>query len=205
MKKTIFIASFMTLSVAAFAQHEAGTLSIQPKAGLNIAYYTGSEGVETKPRFGLVAGAELEYQLKKKIGLSAGVLYSMQGEKATIPAGFLERGDKQMTAKTDYINFPILANIYLVKGLALKFGVQPAVNVRAGYSFSSVYGDGEGSLSNYGIHIKTFDFAVPVGLSYEYKGFVLDARYNIGVTKLAEGDDSRNRVFQITIGFKSGL
>ena len=74
MKKTIFIASFMMLSVVAFAQHEAGTLTIQPKAGLNVAYYTGSEGVETKPRLGLVAGAELEYQLKKKIGLSAGVL-----------------------------------------------------------------------------------------------------------------------------------
>ena len=58
MKKIIYVASFMMLSVAVFAQHEAGTLSIQPKAGLNIAYYTGSEGVETKPRLGLVAGAE---------------------------------------------------------------------------------------------------------------------------------------------------
>ena len=205
MKKITFIASFMMLSVVAFAQHEAGTLTIQPKAGLNVAYYTGSEGVETKPRLGLVAGAELEYQLKKKIGLSAGVLYSMQGEKATMPAGFLERGNRQMTAKTDYINFPILANIYLVKGLALKFGVQPAVNVKASYSISSAYSEWDGSLSNYGIHVKTFDFAIPVGLSYEYKGFVIDARYNIGVTRLVDGNDSRNRVFQITFGFKSGL
>jgi len=46
---------------------------------------------------------------------------------------------------------------------------------------------------------------VPVGLSYEYKSFVIDARYNIGVTRVAEGDESRNRVFQITLGYKINL
>ena len=43
MKKTLFIATFMMISMAAYAQQEVGTLSFQPKEGLNIARYTDAE------------------------------------------------------------------------------------------------------------------------------------------------------------------
>ena len=192
MKRLVFIASVMMLPLMAYAQREVGTLSFQPKAGLSVAYYTGDDGVDTKPRFGIVAGAEFEYQLMKELSLSAGMLYSQQGEKGKIKEPFQE---VDLTAKTDYLNFPILANVYVAKGFSVKFGVQPAVNVKAGYSVSNSSFEWEGNLSYYGIHVKTFDLAIPVGLSYELKNFVIDARYNIGVTKMAEGDESN--------GFKS--
>ena len=202
MKRLVFIASVMMLPLMAYAQREVGTLSFQPKAGLSVAYYTGDDGVDTKPRFGIVAGAEFEYQLMKELSLSAGMLYSQQGEKGKIKEPFQE---VDLTAKTDYLNFPILAKVYVAKGFSVKFGVQPAVNVKAGYSVSNSSFEWEGNLSYYGIHVKTFDLAIPVGLSYELKNFVIDARYNIGVTKMAEGDESRNRTFQFTIGYKKVL
>ena len=202
MKRLVFIASVMMLPLMAYAQREVGTLSFQPKAGLSVAYYIGDDGVDTKPRFGIVAGAEFEYQLMKELSLSAGMLYSQQGEKGKIKEPFQE---VDLTAKTDYLNFPILANVYVAKGFSVKFGVQPAVNVKAGYSVSNSSFEWEGNLSYYGIHVKTFDLAIPVGLSYELKNFVIDARYNIGVTKMAEGDESRNRTFQFTIGYKKVL
>ena len=202
MKRLILIASVMMLPVMGFAQREVGTLTFQPKAGLNVAYYTATEGTETKPRLGLAVGAEFEYQLKKNFSLSAGALYSQQGLKVMVKE-FLD--DRSVTYRTDYINFPILANVYVAKGLALKVGVQPGVNVKAGYSVNNSSFEWEGNLSYYGIHVKTFDLAIPVGLSYEYKNFVIDARYNIGVTKMAEGDESRNRTFQFTIGYKKDL
>lgn len=55
---------------------------------------------------------------------------------------------------------------------------------------------------------KTFDLAVPVGVSYDFNcGLILDARYNIGVTKVAKAeysDDSkiRNSVFAVTAGWR---
>ena len=202
MKRLVFIASVMMLPLMAYAQREVGTLSFQPKAGPSVAYYTGDDGVDTKPRFGIVAGAEFEYQLMKELSLSAGMLYSQQGEKGKIKEPFQE---VDLTAKTDYLNFPILVNVYVAKGFSVKFGVQPAVNVKAGYSVSNSSFEWEGNLSYYGIHVKTFDLAIPVGLSYELKNFVIDARYNIGVTKMAEGDESRNRTFQFTIGYKKVL
>ena len=53
--------------------------------------------------------------------------------------------------------------------------------------------------------VNTFDFSIPVGISYEYMNVCLDARYNIGVSKIADGDSGRNSVFQITLGYKFKL
>ncbi|MBO7138077.1 MAG: PorT family protein [Bacteroidaceae bacterium] len=193
MRKVLFIASLMLLSVVAYAQPEVGTLSIQPKVGLNIAYFEESKvsGVDTKPRLGLVGGLELEYQLLKKLSLSAGALYSMQGEKAKY-AGDRYNPAQEETAELDYVNFPVLVNCYILKGLALKVGVQPAVNVRS-------------SMSNYVLtNVNKFDFSIPFGLSYEFKSFVIEARYNLGVTNIIKDDETRNRVVQITAGIKLG-
>lgn len=55
MKKLIAIAALMLSSVATFAQQAVGSISIQPKLGLNIASIT--KGDDTDPRFGVVAGA----------------------------------------------------------------------------------------------------------------------------------------------------
>ena len=48
----------------------------------------------------------------------------------------------------------------------------------------------------------TFDLSIPVGLSYEYKNFVLDGRYNFGVTNISKNGNPKNSVFQFTLGYK---
>ena len=57
--------------------------------------------------------------------------------------------------------------------------------------------------------VNTFDFAIPVGLSYEFYNFVIDARYTFGVTKVFDQDvidlDSKNLTFQLSLGYKFSL
>ena len=84
-----------------------------------------------------------------------------------------------------YLNIPVVANVYVVKNLAVKLGLQPGFFV-----------DKDGA------ELHTFDLSIPVGLSYEYKNFVLDGRYNFGVTNLAKDVTSKNSVFQFTLGYK---
>lgn len=111
----------------------------------------------------------------------------------TRPSAYL--GDVNLNL--DYINIPILAQIYPAKGFAVKAGIQPAFNVRHKYS-----GDYSATIDG----IKSFNFSIPVGLSYEYECFVLDARYNIGVTKIFKNsDEGRNSTFSITLGYKFPL
>jgi hypothetical protein len=201
MKKFFLAISMTVIAICAYAQNEVGSVTIQPKVGFNIADVTDAN--ENNPRFGLVAGAEFEYQLSERLGLAVGLVYSAQGDKET---RFDNYGNKvKLTEQLDYINFPIMANLYIVKGLAVKLGIQPGLNLKADYEFKSGGVSVSGSFSDLGIDIESFDFSVPVGLSYEYKKFVLDARYNIGLTKLVDGDSSKNSVFQFTLGYKFNL
>lgn len=196
MKK--FLASALMLlaaSTTTFAQHAEGTWTIQPKAGINIANLTKAPG--TDPRVGFVGGAEVEYQATDLFSISAGALYSMQGCK------YKESG-LTTTTKVDYINVPILANVYVVKGLAVKAGIQPGFNVNSKTKYPAADGKASYTVDN---DAKTFDFTIPVGLSYEFSGvpIVVDARYNWGLTKVWKDSDSKNSVFQLTLGYKFEL
>jgi len=192
MMKKILLAAVMLLGTAtAFAQHSVGSFTLQPKVGLNIATLTNIDN--SKSRVDFAGGLEAEYQATDIFSLSAGLIYSRQGFKMddTKIAGFTVKGDSWSPS---YLNIPVLANVYVVKGLAVKFGVQPGFMV---------------DKDDAGDAVKTFDFSIPVGLSYEFPTVpvVLDARYNWGVTKVIDaGDDSpKNSVFQITLGYKFDL
>ncbi|MQP12389.1 PorT family protein [Prevotella copri] len=182
MKKLLVMAAMVLSSVGAFAQYSAGDITIQPKIGLSIASVGGD--VDGDYKAGLVVGAEAEYHVSPLIGVSAGLLYSQQGCKWSV-----EDEDVDVKWKPAYLNIPILANFYVANGLALKAGVQPA--------FMVAKDDAK--------EVNTFDFSVPVGISYEYMNISLDARYNIGCTKVWKDVKGCNSVFQVTLGYKFKL
>ncbi len=190
MKKLIVMAVAMLLSASAFAQREVGSITIQPKVGLNIANITGSKG---DSRIGLAVGVEGEYQVTDMFGISAGLLYSAQGN------AYSESG-VDYTTKLDYINIPILANCYVAKGFAVKLGIQPGFNVTSKFKAK-----GGGNSVESEFDAKTVDFSIPVGVSYEFSNIQVDARYNWGLTKIVDGDNGKNSVFQITLGYKFEL
>lgn len=185
MKKFFVIAAMMVAALTVNAQNEAGQITIQPKAGINLSNITDTDN--SKMKVGLVAGVEAEYGISEKFGITAGALYSMQG------CG-VKHGDTKY--KLDYLNIPILAQFYPVKGLAIKAGVQPAFCLSAKA--------GSVKITNK----QSFDFSIPVGLSYEISKFVIDARYNFGLTKVFKDVNNwspKNSVFQFTVGYKFGL
>ena len=193
MKKLLILAIVALASLTASAQQEVGTWSVTPKVGFNVATITDTDD---GMKFGVVTGADLTYQMAEKFALTAGAFYSMQGAKE-------KESGVTYTTKLDYINVPILANYYVIPGLAIKAGLQPGFNVghklkKEGNSISSEY-----DISNF----KNFDLSIPIGASYEFSDFVIDARYNFGLTKLwdVSGSSSKNSVIQVTVGYKIPL
>ena len=183
MKKFMMMVAMAFATLTASAQAEAGTLTLKPLVGINVANITDGNG---DAKVGLAAGAELGYQLNESFAVTAGAIYSMQGAKY-----------EGVKLNLDYINIPILANYYITKGLAVKAGIQPAFKVKSEAKADVVSVDMDG--------FKSFDLSIPVGLSYEVSDFVIDARYNWGMTKVLEGFDSKNTVFQFTVGYKFAL
>ena len=110
------------------------------------------------------------------------------------------------TLKLDYINVPILANVYVVPGLAVKLGIQPGfcINKKIDVEISTGQ-EASGKLSK--DEVKGFDLSIPVGISYEFANFQLDARYNFGLTKAinVEKNSPKNSVIQVTLGYKFQL
>lgn len=187
MKKLLVMAAMVLSSVGAFAQYSAGDITIQPKVGLNVSTIGDADW-----KAGFAVGAELQYQLTDKVGLAGGLLYSMQGNKSKSETIEIDEEDIEIDGEKwnpGYLNIPLTVNYYVANGLALKAGVQP------GFMIAKDKAEG----------VKTFDLSIPVGASYEYQNFVFDARYNIGVTKVADHGDGYNNVIQITVGYKFKL
>ena len=181
---------------------------------------------ESKNKFGFTAGVETQYQFSKIIGLSLGVFYTQQGASYdtkgysyTSKGGVKVAINDNLKVNLNCVTMPILANVYIWKGLAVKAGLQPELAVSKktggdvtisyqGQSLSAVHSDVE--------EIKSFSLSVPVGVSYEYNNIVADLRYNIGVTDLRKDGDagwiggnssstSKNRTLLFTVGYKFEL
>ncbi|HIB36970.1 porin family protein [Mesonia sp.] len=85
-----------------------------------------------------------------------------------------------------YINIPVLAKYYLVEGLAVEVGPQ----------FGFVVDDED-------TEAESIDFSAAIGAEYALDmGVFFQARYNLGLTDVYDGIDSKNSVFQIGLGYK---
>ena len=232
MKKIIMIFAFLATVVGVKAQYEPGTWSIMPKVGVNVAWMTNMENIslwgntqlDKQPLGGVIVGVEMEYQLSRMFSLSAGLHVSEQGQgwknfKGKFDGDNLEIRDPKLDL--GYINIPIVANIYLYKGLAVKAGVQfgflALAELKMTVKGDEYLDDGikRDMTLDYTLGMKDdckkMDISIPIGISYEFNNhLVLDARYNLGLSKvnkesIAGEKDSKNGVFSLTLGYKMGL
>ena len=205
MKKLMILMAILTMAVVAKAQHEEGDFMVQPKVGLNIATLSAADKSITDLHFGI----EAEYMVADKFSLGLGAILSNQGAKYDY---WDEYGQNKYTVDLDYVHVPILASYYVLPGLAVKAGVQPGFKMRAKaklddrtIDLDELYKLGSNMLGE-DIKVSKFDLSIPVGISYEYKNIVLDARYNWGLIKVMNvGDAFYNRCFMLSLGYKLEL
>ena len=201
MKKLFALVAMVIAAGTMQAQMAIGEFSVTPRVGLTLASLTSQDN--SKINVGIAAGAEAEYQVLDFLGVSAGLMYSQQGVSYDGP------GTNKWNL--NYLNIPILANFYVYKDLALKVGLQPGFRLTATEKHENTKEEHLYDIKDY---VEGFDLSIPMGVSYEYRNFVLDARYNLGVTKILKGSNqdperyrrsSRNSVFMITLGYRFNL
>jgi hypothetical protein len=199
MKKMIIAATMMmTVAMSVSAQREVGSLTIQPKVGMQASGIgSNDKNLEIQKFGGATVGAELEYRMAKWFSLSAGAMYSREGGKTKVK-------DINVSQKVnlDYISAPVMANFYVWKGLALKAGIEPAFKVHEKYDLpTSTVINPEYRFEE----AKNFNLRMPVGISYDFNGLTLDMRIAPSITKTMKHNDLHNAYAQLTVGYKFTL
>lgn len=233
MKKLSVIMLLMVAAVSALAQSEPGTWTITPRIGVNSSnvsgvkiYYADPYGgayypeayIDSKRKWGLTAGAEVEYQIQRPLAVSLGVFYSDEGFRAEHGEykddyHYTPQPGLKMKWNLRYINVPLMAHFYvepnILPGLALKAGVQFGFLVKNNYeeeylndSHTKIYGETKYDKIRLNI-------SIPAGISYSYRNIVADLRYNIGVTNIKkdvmEDGSCRSNSIQFTLGYQFHL
>ena len=241
MRKYLFVLLFVMLPTFLIAQNPKGGFSITPMAGINVTGLGGATIDAYHNKVRLTAGAEAEYAVNDWLGLSLGAIYSQQGANIDWTTAMVIPDDQGVEYYTgikmdgklhcDYLNFPLLANIYIpqIRGLAFKIGMQMGVLVNDRIELNTdmaavpSYRIGEGVFS-YGQYdyspkevftysemtdvCNSIDFGIPVGLSYEYQNITLNARYYFGLRRVDSTEDpdkARNRYLSVTLGYRFHL
>lgn len=200
MRKILLAALMVLMTIATQAQNtqrETGTFTLQPMLGASFGYLSGDWNSEPREKkkliAGVVVGVEGEYYATKWLGISAGMNYTMQGWRLDYP-------ERSVLTRLNYLNFPVMANIYVVKGLSLKTGAQFGWLLNAKDRVDDVNIDIKDDCNG-------FCFAIPLGLAYEFDNFVFNARYNFALSNVINkvNERKRSQLIQLTFGYKFSL
>lgn len=200
MKKILLMAAAaMMAAMSAYAQHEEGDYTLQPRVGVSLSDLRGYPEANMKVNF--TYGVDADYFVTDDFCLGVGLLFTNQGAKFHDPTG-------DYTFDIYYAAIPLTASYYVLPGLAVRTGVQPAWRANTKISERGETIDFDRALmflfKDDDLRVNRVDIAIPIGLSYEFKGVTLDARYNFGLVKVFRGSDEsiHNNSFVATLGYK---
>lgn len=165
------------------------------KGGVNFATVTGDDIDSPESRTSFHVGVVGELPISEMFSLQAEVLYSGQGFETDIEG----EDNSKVEYQLDYINVPVLAKIYVLKGLSIEAGPQFSFKVN-----EEVDSDPNNNPGDTNVDIaEDFDFSVAAGLTFQTEmGIFATGRYNMGITDIVEDLDVKNSVFQIGLGYK---
>lgn len=227
MKRLASILVISAVALTASAQNEQGKFNIIPRLGVNLFNVSGSDiylnaetndKLEGKTKAGVFAGVDVQYQALPTTAFSLGAFYSREGCRfdetdlsGREPGKYSPYSDESMSY--DYLQVPIMVHQYIARGLSINAGIQPGFLLHANLHYEqgevTIGKDGHyeyGNITEKDQKLedgKTFAFAIPVGISYEYMNVILDARYVFGLTNTYKDDLwGKNHGVTISVGYK---
>jgi hypothetical protein len=222
MIKRIFVfVVAVAMAFSASAQSEVGSITWQPNVGVThtSAIVEGRNSV-LDGAYGITFGVEAMYMLKEKPGIALGLNYTGYNldDDAVAYFGYsryysyygynyngslYERAlnPDYQKARNFYFNIPVTANFYIFKGFAVKGGI--AFNI---LSTAKIGGDSELNFGREAVKVrdlyKSVFISAPIGVSYEIKNIVFDARYSVSITNVSDYGEATYLPLSLTVGYK---
>ena len=189
----VFMVGAFTASNKVNAQAQ---VALGLKGGLNFAK-VDIENVSTDNRTGFHGGAFLLMKFSK-IGLQPEIVFSKQGSSFKFNSQDLE-------SNYDYINIPIILKLYTVAGINIQIGPQFGFVANAEQDVLDI---STNTVTKQDVknQIKGSDISAALGIGWDIPfGLTLDARYNLGLSKINDSSgspESKNQVIQVSLGYK---
>lgn len=191
-------------------EHTVWDLYAAPKVGLNLSNLIG---VDNNFKLGAVAGAYVEVFVAKNLAIDVEMQYSHQGGSG-IYRNINTTDDYRnpiiqkygpYNVNLHYINTNYIVRWYPWADLPWSF----TTGVHTGYVISAHAKEKNGKNINLKDHIYKGDVAIPIGVSYEWKQWQVEARYNLYFRKLARDNkgrnllrNARNSMLEVTLGYR---
>ena len=231
-KNIVFVMMLLLSAMGAMAQEvedPVGKFSVIPRIGVALSNWSNNsilvnakgDEIKSKNQAGFMAGADVEYRATEYVGVSLGAYYARLGYRYA-DYETVENADKKQYwgiknhhADIDYIQVPLMLKGYVTRQFVAMVGVQAGFrcgDAKFSYEETSLEKDKygatyykdtkkvEGTLA-----AKSMNISIPVGVSYEYMNVILDARYNIGLTKLNDVEHPKNNFLTFTVGYRFTL
>lgn len=187
-------------SLTAVAQAEADntrdmTPSFGVKGGVNFATVTGDDFDSPDSRTSFHVGALVEFPMSEMFSIQAEALYSGKGFDFDLEGPDGDNAELQL----DYIDVPVLAKIYVTRGLSIEVGPQFSFLVNEEVDINPNSNDGDINLNE----AESFDFGLAAGLTFQTDmGLFASGRYTYGLSDVYKDVDVHHSVFQLGIGYK---
>lgn len=177
------------------------SISFGVKGGVNFATAVNTDDNFETPesRTSFHVGVLAEMPITDMFSIQAEALYSGQG----YDLHFEGPDDDNAEVQLDYINVPVLAKFYLIKGLSIEAGPQFSFLVNDEFDLNPNSNDGDVPLDELDYEVSNFDFGMAAGLSFQTDmGLFASGRYTRGFTDIYDDLGHQNSVFQISLGYK---
>jgi hypothetical protein len=203
MKKTILMVGVGFLFLVSQQAYSQAQLAIGIKAGPNFASINtdASASENYKSRTGFHGGAFVLIKLTK-IGVQPELIFSQQGSKVTI-------NNQNFESNFSYVNIPIMLKLYTIAGINIQAGPQFGFVTNAETPIQDQLNPGTYTVRDVKDKMKSSDVTAAFGLGWDLPfGLTIDARYNMGLSKIfkeapsQQTEKAKNQVFQLSLGFK---
>lgn len=223
------LTTFLLLGViVSYGQKKSGEFAIYPRIGINYSKINNSNieiydpngfgigSLKSNFKFGIVAGAELQYQISSSYIASIGLLYSLQGtsykdiSSKTTPDKWIINGNKTIL---HFLNLPLLAiiNFGFVGYSRFHFavGLEPGWKIACQNQFTDIPNPLY-SVPTKGRIIqeyKAMDLSIPIGIGIDFSTLCIDLRYNIGIinTNNLNKSHSKSQRIELIIGYRIAI
>ncbi len=187
MKKIIITGVFSLLSLVSFTtQSQAQEFRSGIKGSFNLSNLYTDDIDDNNLRPGFSIGIFKENQIGASSAIQTELLFSTKGNRSEYRTGPF---DGEAKFNLNYLELPVMLDLKAGDALDISFGPYVSYLISANVTTEGDFGNSFSEIDR--DQLNAFDFGLSGGLGLNFGNTELGARYNLGLSEIADSDNAR--------------